>query len=202
MRAGNPEDIGLAAPIRKARRDEQIVGKPVDVGEDRLAHLLVVASGQGDDRRARRAGRPRAPDAAPPPPRCRAGSTNERSGARCTFSASISRSRCSTCAGATRSASRAVSPSSRGGTQRSAPRSNRSFCVRAKVASMRARSGSPRARREAREADEAIELVDFAIGRDARVELLATLAIAEARRAVVAGACVDAVEPNHQCRRR
>ncbi len=55
-----------------------------------------------------------------------------------------------------------------------------------------------RADREAREADDAIGLVDFAESLDPRVVLGAARTIAKAGRAVIAGACVDAVEPDHR----
>ena len=49
-----------------------------------------------------------------------------------------------------------------------------------------------------RDADHGIELVDRAIGADARIVFLAALVVAERGRAVVAGAGIDAIENDHQ----
>src|SRR5581483_6566304 len=47
--AGNPKNVAGAALIGGARRDEEIVGKPVDIGERRRADLLALDMAQRDD---------------------------------------------------------------------------------------------------------------------------------------------------------
>ena len=66
----------------------------------------------------------------------------------------------------------------RGGAQRSAPRSKRSFCARASVASIAASAESPDPRLQPRQADRAIGFVDRAERFDPRVVLGAARTVA------------------------
>ena len=112
------------------------------------------------------------------------GRTKDFSGSSVALTSSHASSSHVTCSGATRR--RLRSPPS--GTLRSAPRSKRSFCTR--------RSHSRVALGEAlgrqREADERVELVDVAVGLDARVGLGHPAHVAQVRLAAVAQARVDA----------
>ena len=101
------------------------------------------------------------------------GSTNERSGGSPSFIRSISRSSCSLSAAVMRAC---FGCTSSGSVARIEPRLKSSCCTRR---SIRSSSGSS-ARRFAREADEAVQLVDSPVGFDAQVVLRQPLAAGEA----------------------
>ena len=165
MGAGNPKHVARAAIVGEARGDEQIVGEPVDIGERRRADAL--ARRQRRRWRARRGGRSvRA--------RCSAAGGRRAAGQhegveRRKLGVEIVDGALQRLDLGRRHAQRARSRRRVGGTQRSAPRSNRSFCARASVASMRARSDRRRRCAGARSAERAVEFVDLAIGGDARI---------------------------------